>query len=57
MDKTRVFMALSGFADVNKHRDQALSLWSGSTDFKTLDYQRTNPMEYEIMRTHTEETT
>ena len=26
-----------------KARDQALSLWSGSTDSKTLDYQRTNP--------------
>ena len=24
-------------------RDQALSLWSGNTDSKTLDYQRTNP--------------
>ena len=24
-------------------RDQALSLWSGSTDSKSLDYQRTNP--------------
>ena len=24
-------------------KDQALSLWSGSTDSKTLDYQRTNP--------------
>ena len=24
-------------------RDQALSLWSGRTDSKTLDYQRTNP--------------
>ena len=24
-------------------RDQALSLWSGSTDSKTLDYQRPNP--------------
>jgi len=23
-------------------RDQALSLWSGSTDSKTLDFQRTN---------------
>ena len=23
-------------------RDQALRLWSGSTDSKTLDYQRTN---------------
>ena len=25
------------------NRDQALSLWSGNTDSKTLDYQRTNP--------------
>ena len=24
-------------------RDQGLSLWSGSTDSKTLDYQRINP--------------
>ena len=24
-------------------RDQALSLWGGSTDSKALDYQRTNP--------------
>ena len=38
-------------------RDQALSLWSGSTDSKTLDYQRTNPREYQIVRTHTKETT
>ena len=38
-------------------RDQALSLWSESTDSKTLDYQRTNPREYEIVRTHTTETT
>ena len=37
--------------------DQALSLWSGSTDSKTLDYQRTNPREYQIVRTHTKETT
>ena len=29
-------------------RDQALSLWHGSTDSKTLDYQRTNPREYQI---------
>ena len=29
-------------------RDQALSLWSGSTDSKTLDYWRTNPREYPI---------
>ena len=32
-------------------RDQALSLWSGSTDPKTLDYQRTNCREYQIVRT------
>ena len=38
-------------------RDQTLSLWSGSTDSKTLDYQRTNPREYQIVRTHIEETT
>ena len=31
--------------------DQALSLWSGSTDSKTLDYQRTHPREYQIVRT------
>ena len=34
-------------------RDQALSLWSGSTDSKTLDYQRTKPREYQIVRNHT----
>ena len=37
--------------------DQVLSLWSGSTDSKTLDYQRTNPREYQIVRTHTKEVT
>ena len=26
-----------------KARDQALSLWSGSTNSKILDYERTNP--------------
>ena len=34
-------------------RGQALKLWSGSTDSKTLDYQRTNPREYQIVKTHT----
>ena len=34
-------------------RDQTLGLWSGSTDSKTLDYQRTNPRKYQIVRTHT----
>ena len=29
-------------------RDQALTLWSGSTNSKTLDYQRTNHSEYQI---------
>ena len=38
-------------------RDQAMSLWSGSTDSKTLDYKRTKPREYQIARTHTMETT
>ena len=33
-------------------RNQALSLYSGSTDSRTLDYQRTNPREYQIVRTH-----
>ena len=32
-----------------------MSLWSGSTNSKTLDYQRTNPREYQIVRTHTKE--
>jgi len=33
--------------------DQALSLWSGSADSKTLDYQRTcDPREYQIMNLH-----
>ena len=40
-----------------KTQDQALSLWSGSTDSKTLDYQRTNAREYHIVRTYTNETT
>ena len=33
-------------------RDQAFSLWSGSTDSKTPDYQKTNPRGYQIVRTH-----
>ena len=33
-------------------RDQKLSLWSGNTDSKTLDYQRTNPRDYQIVRSH-----
>ena len=37
-------------------RDQELSFWSGSTESKTLDYQRTNTREYQIVRTHTKET-
>ena len=38
-------------------RDQALSLWSGSTDSKTPDYQTADPREYQMVRTHTKETT
>ena len=45
------------YIDSHKTWDQALSLWSGSTDSKTLDYQRTNPMGYQIVRTHTKEIT
>ena len=37
--------------------DQALSLWSGSIDSKTTDNHRTNSMEYQIVRTHINETT
>ena len=45
------------YIEPRKTRDQTLSLWSGSTDSKTLDYQRTNPQEYQIVRTRTKETT
>ena len=38
-------------------RNQSLSVWSGSTNSKTLDNQRTNPREYQIVWTHTKETT
>ena len=38
-------------------QDQALRLWSGSTDFKVSDYQRTNHREYQIVRTDTKEAT
>ena len=38
-------------------RDQALNLWGGSTDSKTLDDQRTNPREYQTVRNGTKETT
>ena len=31
------------YIDPRKTQDQPLSLWSGSTDSKTLDYKRTNP--------------
>ena len=42
----------------NLLKDQVLSLWSGGTDSKTIDYQRTpNPREYQIVRTPTKETT
>ena len=38
-------------------RDQALSLWGGSTDSKTQDHQRTKTREDQIVRTHAKETT
>ena len=45
------------YIEPRKTRDQALSLWSGSTDSKTLDYQRTKTREYQIVRTSMKETT
>ena len=36
------------YIEPRKTRDQALNLWSGSTDSKTLDYHWTNPREYHI---------
>ena len=45
------------YRETHKTRDQDLSLWSGSTDSKTLDYQRANSREYQIVRTHRKETT
>ena len=39
------------------NRDQALSLWSGSTGSKTPDHQTINLREYQVMRTPTNETT
>ena len=48
----------SHVARVRKHPlwDKALSLWSGSSDSKTLDYQTTNSREYQIVRTHIKDT-
>ena len=40
-----------------KNSNQALRLWSGSTDSKTPDYRKINPREYQIVKTHTKETT
>ena len=45
------------YIDPHRTRDQALSLWNGSTDSKTLYYQRTNPRGYQTVRTHTKEAT
>jgi len=45
------------YREPHKTRDQDLSLRSGSTDSKTLDYQRANPREYQIVRTPPKETT
>ena len=38
-------------------RDQTLSIWSGSTESKTLDYHRNNRREHLVLRTHTKKTT
>ena len=45
------------YIEPHKTQDQALSPWSGSTDSKTLDYQITNPRDYQIVRTPTKQTT
>ena len=52
-----VFVLISLHAITNPLVGQALSLWSGSTNSKTLDYQRADPREYQIVRTHTKQTT
>ena len=52
-----IFVLISLHAITNPLVGQALSLWSGSTNSKTLDYQRTDPREYQIVRTHTKKTT
>lgn len=38
-------------------RGQVLSIWSGIIDSRTLDYQRTNPRECQLVRTDTNKTT
>ena len=53
----REVLGLSTEVPQHLKRDQALSLWSRGTDSKTLDYWRTNLREYQIVRTHTKETT
>ena len=45
------------YIEPRKTWDQALSLWNGCTDSTTLVYQRTNPREYQIVRTYTMEIT
>ena len=45
------------YTEPRKTWDQDLCLWGGSTISIALDYQRTNPREYQIVRTHTKETT
>ena len=52
-----IFVLISLRAVTNPLVGQALSLWSGSTDSKALDYQRTIPKEYQIVRSHTNDTT
>ena len=53
----RIELSFSSWSVWGNHRDQALSFWSGNTDSKTLDYHRTSPREYQIVRNHTKETT
>ena len=58
LPRTRTFgMGMAAHSSGHAQQDQALSFWSESTDSKTLGHQRTNPKEYQIVRTHTKETT
>ena len=56
---TNAVSAFHNFSSLSSsiRRDQALSPWSGNTDSKSIVNKRTKPREYQIVRTHTKETT
>ena len=45
------------YIEPHKTQGHVLSLWSGSTNSQALGYQRTNPREYQVVRTQTNKTT